>query len=71
MTAALHATHISSSVSPLTGKDRCDRCGCQAYAKVRMPSGSELLFCGHHLNLYMPVLIDVAGTIYDYSTARL
>ena len=33
---------------PLTGHDRCDRCGAQAYVSVHLPTGAPLLFCGHH-----------------------
>lgn len=32
----------------LTVADRCDRCGAQAVTRIRMPSGLELFFCGHH-----------------------
>lgn len=33
----------------LTGMDRCDRCGAQAYVRAVLgSSGGELLFCGHH-----------------------
>ncbi|MCG7422691.1 MULTISPECIES: DUF7455 domain-containing protein [Micrococcus] len=32
----------------LTRADRCDRCGAQAYVRAVLPSGGELLFCGHH-----------------------
>jgi hypothetical protein len=28
----------------LTAMDRCDRCGAQAYVRVLLPSGLELLF---------------------------
>jgi len=33
--------------APLEVVDRCDRCGAQAKARVRLHAG-ELLFCGHH-----------------------
>lgn len=36
------------AASPLTAADRCDRCGAQAYVRVRLAAGGELLFCGHH-----------------------
>ena len=32
----------------LTAADRCDRCPAQALARVVLPSGNDLLFCGHH-----------------------
>ncbi len=31
----------------LTGNDRCDSCGAQAYVRVTMATG-QLLFCAHH-----------------------
>jgi len=34
--------------APLTAADRCDRCGAQAYLRVELQSGGELLFCAHH-----------------------
>ncbi|NMO89809.1 hypothetical protein [Actinomycetospora sp. TBRC 11914] len=32
----------------LTASDRCDRCGAAAKVRAILPSGGELLFCGHH-----------------------
>ena len=32
----------------LTAADRCDRCGAAAKVRAVLPSGGELLFCGHH-----------------------
>ncbi|MGH3448277.1 MAG: DUF7455 domain-containing protein [Nocardioidaceae bacterium] len=32
----------------LTAADRCDRCGAAAQVRALLPSGGELLFCGHH-----------------------
>jgi hypothetical protein len=32
----------------LTAADRCDRCGAPAKLRAILPSGGELLFCGHH-----------------------
>ncbi|PPK64632.1 hypothetical protein V5P93_005977 [Actinokineospora auranticolor] len=32
----------------LTAADRCDRCGAAAQVRAVLPSGGELLFCGHH-----------------------
>ena len=34
--------------SPLTSADRCDRCSAQAYIRVTLAAGGELLFCAHH-----------------------
>lgn len=40
--------HMLSTKSQLTNQDRCDRCGSQAYVHVVLPSGHDLMFCGHH-----------------------
>ncbi len=40
----------------LTASDRCDRCGAQAYVRVRLTKGGELLFCSHHNGEYFPNL---------------
>lgn len=54
----------------LNASDRCDRCGAQAYVRVRLSSGGELLFCGHHGRLHLPRLADLAVEIHD-ETGRL
>ncbi|MEZ5113183.1 MAG: hypothetical protein R2693_06900 [Nocardioidaceae bacterium] len=41
-------TTATAPSEPLTAIDRCDRCGAQAYLRVRLQSGGELLFCAHH-----------------------
>jgi hypothetical protein len=53
--------------APLTAQDRCDRCGAQAYIRVRMVSGGELLFCAHHSRKYEEGLRKVAVDIHDES----
>jgi hypothetical protein len=35
------------SAPQLTGLDRCDSCGAQAYVRVTMSTG-DLYFCAHH-----------------------
>ena len=40
-----------------TAADRCDRCGAAAMVRAVLPSGSELLFCGHHARLFEKKLI--------------
>ena len=56
--------------SPLTAVDRCDRCGAQAYIRVILASGGELLFCAHHGRQYDDGLRKVAVDIQD-ETERL
>lgn len=54
---------------PITGLDRCDSCGAQAYVRAVL-HGSELLFCAHHGRKYEEKLRAVATTWHD-ETARL
>ncbi len=53
-----------------TSADRCDRCGAQAYLRVTLHSGGELLFCGHHGRAHGAKLKQVALRIQD-ETDRL
>jgi ribosomal protein L37E len=55
------------TVEPLTAADRCDRCGAQAYVRVTLPTGSELLFCAHHGREYAPKLRELDAQILDES----
>ncbi|MEO7263141.1 MAG: hypothetical protein ABI047_18100 [Jatrophihabitantaceae bacterium] len=55
------------TVEPLTAADRCDRCGAQAYVRVTLPAGSELLFCAHHGREYAPKLRELDAAIMDES----
>ena len=48
----------------LQAKDRCDRCGAQAYVRVTL-GGSELLFCNHHYNENETALLPVATSVDD------
>lgn len=56
--------------SPLTALDRCDRCGAQAYLRVALQKGGELLFCAHHAREHGPALKEVAVSVVD-ETGRL
>lgn len=49
----------------LTALDRCDRCGAQAYARYRLASGSELLFCAHHNRKHGDAIAHVAVNIFN------
>ena len=63
-------TSALASHPPLTAADRCDRCGAQAYIRVTMPSGGELLFCAHHGHAHETKLRAMAADFHDDS-ARL
>ena len=52
---------------PLTALDVCDRCGAQAYVRVLLVSGGELLFCAHHGRVHAEALAKVAVDIQDES----
>lgn len=49
----------------LGATDRCDRCSAQAYVRVVLPGGSDLLFCGHHWGHHEAVLRPQAEEIID------
>jgi len=57
--------------SPLTTSDRCDRCGAQAYLRVHLASGSELLFCAHHAREHGDKLKKVAVNVHDETSKLL
>jgi hypothetical protein len=51
----------------LTAADRCDRCGAQAYVRVTLAGGAELLFCAHHGRVHADALRRVATDVQDES----
>ncbi|MBP6997484.1 MAG: hypothetical protein KBB39_15225 [Phycicoccus sp.] len=52
---------MNTALAPtLTAADRCDRCGAQAYVRVRLHAGGELLFCAHHGRQHLPALREHA-----------
>lgn len=55
---------------PLTAIDRCDRCGAQAYLRVQLQTGGELLFCAHHAREHGEKLREIASHVHD-ETNRL
>lgn len=59
---------VTTAVAPspaLTAADRCDRCGAQAYLRVELQTGGELLFCAHHAREHGEKLREVAVTVID------
>lgn len=59
-----------ASKPQFTALDRCDRCGAQAYVRVELMKGGELLFCAHHAREHADKLKSVASSIHD-DTGRL
>lgn len=61
---------MTTAVAPspkFTALDRCDRCGAQAYVRVELATGGELMFCAHHAREHADKLHQVASTIHDES----
>lgn len=58
-------TGTLAPTQPLTAADRCDRCGAQAYVRVLLNSGGELLFCAHHARVNEDKLRPLAATWQD------
>ena len=63
-------TTAVAQTTPLTAADRCDRCGAQAYLRVLLRSGGELLFCAHHAREHDSKIRQIADEIHD-ETGRL
>lgn len=47
----------------LTAADRCDRCSAAAKVRALLPSGGELLFCGHHARQYETKLREMSAEL--------
>ncbi len=58
-------TAVAPSAAALTASDRCDRCGAQAYLRVQLSEGAELLFCAHHAREHGDKLREIAVELYD------
>lgn len=58
-------TGTLAPTQPLTAADRCDRCGAQAYVRVLLNSGGELLFCAHHMRKHDDSIRKIASDIQD------
>jgi hypothetical protein len=70
--ATVETTETANENRPqtLTAFDRCDSCGAQAYMRVTMASGGELLFCAHHGNKNRDK-INAPGTVWYDESYRL
>lgn len=63
-------TTLLATTTSLTAADRCDRCGAQAYVRVVLTGGADLLFCAHHGRQYELKLREIASEFHD-ETDRL
>jgi hypothetical protein len=57
------ATAAEAASPSLTRADRCDRCGAAAQTRVHLPTGAELLFCGHHTRAHAPQLRTMGAVL--------
>lgn len=69
VTRTENSSQVATAV-PLTALDRCDTCSAQAYVRAVLPSGQDLLFCGHHANVHRPGLV-MSGALFQDETDRL
>lgn len=51
----------AAAAPALTRHDRCDGCGAAAQFRAVLPSGGELLFCGHHARRHGPRLHEMGA----------
>lgn len=58
-------TAVAPNSAALSAADRCDRCGAQAYLRVELQSGGELLFCAHHAREHGDKLKEIAASVQD------
>ena len=58
-------TSTEDQTRELTASDRCDSCGAQAYVRVVLESGGELLFCAHHASANEEKLRPMASLWQD------
>ena len=63
-------TAVAPSTAALSAADRCDRCGAQAYLRVELQSGGELLFCAHHAREHSDKLKEIAANVVDETHKR-
>jgi hypothetical protein len=58
-------TAVAPAAPALSAADRCDRCGAQAYLRVELTTGGELLFCAHHAREHGDKLREIAVNLVD------
>lgn len=58
-------TTAVAPIAALSAADRCDRCGAQAYLRVELQTGGELLFCAHHAREHGDKLRQIAAHVTD------
>lgn len=51
----------------MDARDRCDRCGAQAYVRA-VYTRADLLFCAHHAREHSTIILATASSIEDETT---
>ncbi len=59
-----------ANVWELSGLDRCDACGAQAYVRATLTTG-DLLFCAHHAAQFREKLAETVLEWHDESDRLL
>lgn len=67
----LKGEHMLITEDQFTNQDRCDRCGSQAYVHVVLPSGNDLMFCGHHWTANKDLILDLDHVLVHDELGRL
>jgi hypothetical protein len=57
-------TDPSTPVTPI-GTEPCDQCAARAHVRVVLPSGRDLVLCGHHGHRHGAALLSMGATIHD------
>lgn len=52
-------------VQELTAADRCDKCRAQAFVRVTLTNGLDLLFCGHDYAAHETALAGQGAEVDD------
>jgi hypothetical protein len=52
-----------TATATLTRLDRCDRCRAAAQLRALLPTGGELLFCGHHARRHTARLRQIGAAL--------
>lgn len=58
-------TATLTSPAAMVAEDRCDRCGAAAAVRAILPTGGELLFCGHHARQHSARLEELDAQLHD------
>jgi hypothetical protein len=56
-------TMTMDTATLLTRLNRCDRCSAAALVRAQLPTGNELLFCGHHARKHEPRLREIGAAL--------